>query len=140
LQEEAEHDRTVLEAALQLLAEEVCAAHARLVRGEIGFSRLGHPAIAAESAHAIRGSEQKGVLRMVAGLAVAGRHRFLPQALNEGAGGGMTVQEAWDRFGCRLAGHRVRELRLQEREKVLRRPHGKPFDRERQDVGTLAIG
>jgi hypothetical protein len=69
-------------------AQEVRAALARIVRREIGFPRLGHPAIAAESTGAIRGSEQKGVLRMVAGLAVARRHRFLHQAFNEGACGG----------------------------------------------------
>jgi hypothetical protein len=57
LQEEVEHDRPLLETALQLLAEEVCAALARLVGGEIGFSCLGHPVIAAESAHTIRSGE-----------------------------------------------------------------------------------
>ena len=87
--------------------------------GREGFSCLRHPAIAAESTHAIRGREQKGVLRMVAGLAVAGLHRFLHQALNMGTGGRVTVQKAGDRIGRRLTGHRVRELRLQEREKVL---------------------
>ena len=39
-----------------------------------------------------------------------------------------------------LAGDRVRELCPQQHEKVLRRAHGKPFDRVRQDVGALAIG
>ena len=74
----------------------------------MGFPGLGHPAIATESAHAIRRGEQKGVLNMLARLAVAGRHRFLHQALNEGAGCGVTVQKAGNRIGCGLAGHRVR--------------------------------
>ena len=79
------------------------------------------------------------MLGVVASLAVAGRHRFLHQALNEGTCGGVTAQKAGDRVGCRLAGNRVRELRAQEREKLLRRPHRKPFDRGRQDIGVLAI-
>ena len=116
------------------------AALARLVGGEIGFSRLGPPVIAAEAAQTIRGREQKGVLRMIAGLAIAGRHRFLPQALKKGAGRGVTVQKAGQRLGDGLPGHRVRELGPQKDEQVLRRPHRKPFDRVRQDVGALAIG
>src|SRR5580704_19425714 len=62
LQEEAERDRTVPQSALQLLAQEVRAACARIIWGEIGFRGFGYPAIAAESAAAIRGSEFKGVL------------------------------------------------------------------------------
>ena len=52
----------------------------------------------------------------------------------------MTVQKAGKRIGYGLAGDRVRELRLQEREQVLRRAHGKSFDRVCQDIGLLAIG
>ena len=52
----------------------------------------------------------------------------------------MTVQKAGDRVGCSLAGSRVRKLRTQEREKLVRRTRGKPFDVERQDVGVFAIG
>src|SRR5262245_61169896 len=105
----------------------------------MGFSCLGPPVIAAESARAIRSGEQKGVLRMVTGLAVAGWHRFLHQALNKGTGSGVTVQKAGKRIGNGLAGGRVRELRPQQREQVLRRPYGKSFDRVRQDIGALAI-
>jgi hypothetical protein len=77
---------------------------------------------------------------MVTGLTVAGWHRFLPQALQKGAGSGVAVQKTRDGIGCRLAGDRVRELGPQKHEQVLRRPHGKPFDRVRQDVGALASG
>jgi hypothetical protein len=80
------------------------------------------------------------MLRIIAGLPIADRNRFLRQTLDEGACGGMTLQKARDRIGCRLAGSRVGELRTQEREKFVRCPRGKPFDMERQDVGVLAIG
>jgi hypothetical protein len=76
---------------------------------------------------------------MVAGLTITGRHRFLLQASNEGAGGGVSLEEVGDRIGCWLAGDRVRELRSQEREKLLRCPHRKPFDRVGQDVGILTL-
>src|SRR3984957_18828574 len=87
LQEEAERDRAVSQAALQFLAQKIRTALARIVRGEIGFPGFGYPAIAAESAGAIRGSEFKGVLRIVAGLPIAGRKRFLRQTLDESACG-----------------------------------------------------
>src|SRR5208282_5666114 len=132
--------RTVLQAALQLLAQEVRAAFARVVGREPSFPRLGYPAIAAESAGAVRGSEFKSMLRIIAGPPVAGRHRLLHQTLNKGACSRMTLQKARDRVGCSLAGGRVRKLRTQEREKLVRRTRGKPFDVERQDVGVLAIG
>src|SRR5579862_2612301 len=104
---------------------------------EEGFSCLGYPAVTAESASAVRGREQKGVLRKVSRLAVTGGNRFLPQPLNEAAGFRMTIQKARNRLWRRLTGSGVRELRSQEPKKVLRRPRGKSFDRERQDVGVL---
>src|SRR5437660_1731128 len=95
--------------------------------------------IASESASAVRGGEPKGVLRMVAGLPEAGRHRLLCQALYERASGRMILQKAGYRIGSRLAGSRVRKLGLQERQEVFGSPHGKPFDRVRQDVGVLTV-
>ena len=65
---------------------------------------------------------------MVASLAVAGRHRFLLQAVDKGSGGGVTVEKAGDRIGFGLASDGVWELRPQERQKVLGRPRGKPLD------------
>src|SRR5208283_3887581 len=99
LQNETERDRTLLQSALQLLAQEVRTALARIIRREIRLAGLGHPAIAAESAGAIRGSKFERMLRVVTGLSVAGRNRFLRQTLDEGAGGRMTLQKVRDPVG-----------------------------------------
>ena len=56
------------------------------------------------------------------------------------AGSAVTVQKPRDCIGCSLACDRVRELCPQKHEQVLRRAHGKSFDRVRQDVGALASG
>jgi len=101
--------------AAVLFAQEVPVTRARVVRGEVGFSRLGYPVIAAESGCAIRGGEPKGVLAMVAGLTVTGRHRLLHQAFYERAGGGVTCEEAGYRVGCNPPGGPVGKLRAQER-------------------------
>ena len=50
-----------------------------------------------------------------------------------GTGGRVTVQQAGNRIGRRLTGHRVRELRLQEREKVLVGDRTKSWI-DRQDI------
>jgi hypothetical protein len=55
LQEQVEHDWTVPQAASQLLAQEVRAARASIIRGEVGLTGLGYPPIAAESVGASAG-------------------------------------------------------------------------------------
>src|SRR5260370_14918554 len=124
----ADHSGTASRAPPQFLAQEFRSALGRTARGKISFARLGHPVIAPESAGAVGRDESKGMLRMVARLAVAGRHRLLFQALEKGAGGRVSTQKARDRIGGRLAGDPVPVLRAQERQEILRRPRRKPFD------------
>jgi hypothetical protein len=76
LQEEAERDRAVAQAALEFLAQKVRAALTRIVRREPGLPSLGNPVIAAESAGAIRTGEFESVLPVIAALTVAGGTGF----------------------------------------------------------------
>src|SRR4030095_15654686 len=73
-------------------------------------------------------------------LRIAGGHRLLHQALDEGVSGGMAGEKARNRIGIGLAAGRIWQLRPQELEKLLGRPRDEPFDGVGEDVGALAVG
>src|SRR5262249_55158039 len=110
LQEQTEGHRAVPEPAFQLLAQEVRAPLAGIVRREKALPRLRHEPIAAGPAGAVLSREVKRVLGEVGRLPIARRDGPLHHAFDEAASGRMGSEKTWNRFRVRLAGRGVREL------------------------------
>jgi hypothetical protein len=77
---------------------------------------------------------------MVDRLRIAGRHRLLHQALDEGTSGGMAGEEAPNRLGLGPTAGRLGELSPKELEQLFGRPRDEPFNGVGEDVGALAVG